>query len=1124
MNKKICSIMLSLVMTMSVLCSFYGTVLAAPVDPQNPGTIETKAPEAKPEPQEPDKAQDVENNSKEQSKDEPQQTAGDQNEPAMDISDYPDAAFTVAPDNGFNHSGYLDVRCRFNELVFGKLSEDETVSGLTLNISRTAKLCTRNGEEISTLSVTNDRHDLEAGSELVIARTMYDNNPQAPFDFAVYFPTDLFRGLDDGGYKIIVEYQATWTNVMNFSTFQMYDQPLPEPGTISIGIGKFADGEWGSLGNNLNWDFNTENGSLAISGTGAMPDYDPENALTDLSHRPWDHLKDEIKTIVINNRITSVGDYAFSGCTEATTLLLRAGASAIGRNAFEGCGFTSLSIPESITSIGASAFKDCNKLSGKVTVPYTVTSIGDAAFSGCTFSEIELNGQLTSLSKNLFAGCSNLCEVSCKWGVTTIGENAFSGCSSLPGIFMPTSVTSIESGAFKNSGLVEIYILGNVTKISSETFYGCTALKYVTLPDCLTSIEDSAFSGCTRLKTLTIPGSVTSISAGAFADCSNLATVYCLADPDNLTWDASSSDFISSNGTKCYVPSRYQSKYETKFSNLNVDFDSKTIAGGTCGDNINWSLELDGILILSGTGAMYDYEYTGENVAPWYDDYSDEITGIIISDGITTVGDNAFCNCSKLTSARLPDSITRIGENAFRVRTGLESGSLESIVLPNSIESIGFGAFYGQKLRSITIPGSVTTISSGAFRDCDYLETIIILNGVTTIENNAFEYSDNIKSVTVPSSVTSMGDHPFGDGLNLTDIYSYTDPTVWISFSYGTGYNEETKLHVPENMVDSYRSVLNQDSTLITGNNIIGDAKGEGMVNTGVGVHLYGYSLSLAGDISVNFWMKLDSEYLVDDNYMLFAVNGQTQTVKVKDASIGNDGIRLFPCGVAAKEMTDVITAQFCLADGTPAGIGYTYTVREYADYILTHEGYSGSAKNLVKAMLNYGATSQIYFNYKTDSLANSVLSPDDRVVEIMDYREIVHKQNQPGPNQIKPEQVSLVLKSTVSLKLYFDAADVQDYVIRRRGQTLEKTISGNFTIVQTDGITASELNSGVVLDFYDADDVFLGSMVYSPAKYCKLVLYQPTGPVYTEELKRVVTALYKYSKAAEYYIQHPNE
>lgn len=1366
-KKKICSIMLSFVMTMSVLSSFHGTVMADPVDPQQPDTVaseeqdaqkqEEQEPEKKQEPeqkQEPEKQpeQDSQQQDPQQQEPEAQQPeqepeddksqqdagpkrgAGTKNAPEIDISAWPEASFTISPEpNTFYHGGYLDVNCDFSGsgILFGRVGEKVLTQELELNISRTAKIYKANGDEVGSVEVTNDKYNLATGSKLVVTRSL-GANQNAPFTFAVNVPSSIYHNLEEGTYTVVVEYQATWKKNIDYSAGEGQltdDQTLPAK-AITFKLNKNDELEEGDFGNGLSWEFDYYVSTLYIYGKGAMPDYNPTDNLTNLSHRPWDYLKNKIKRIYIEKDITSVGDYAFSGITSATTLKFEdySGLKTIGKRAFEGCGFTSLEIPNGVTSIGNAAFHGCNKISGDVSIPGSVTSIGEFAFGYCGFTKIYFPDGITTLNDGMFVNCYNLDYFSIPYRVKTIGDGVFSGCSSLKSVSIPESVTSIKRTAFMNSGIETVTIPYGVTSIESQVFYGCGKLESVTIPNSVTSIGDSAFQSCSKLETITIPASVTSISGGAFLNCSKLSKVYCQADPDKLTWGASSSDFISNKGTTCYVASRFLSKYESKFSGINVDFVGNTYASGTCGENINWAIDGDGTMTITGTGDMTDY--SSEYDVPWYS-YRTLVNTVIISDGITSVGahaffhfdnlssislpdsittigrrafgetkclktidlpdnletiknsafcvagiesitipasvttieryafnsakiksisfesgsnlstigigvfnscpnlesivipegieridEEAFVQCSKLKTVTLPSTLTEIGSSAFSSCSSLESvnipdgveiigsyafsycydlksatisgsvksfgnsaftyctslesvticagvtaipdsafyeccklssvslpdtltsiglyafyvagyyedskPSLESITLPNSLTSIASGAFYGQKLRSITIPGSVTTISGDSFRNCDYLETVTILNGVTTIEDYAFGYCDNIKSVTVPSSVTSLGSSQvFGPGQNLTDIYSYTDPSVWISFSYGVNYTADTKLHVPADKVDSYRSTLNQNSTLISETNLKGDAAGQGTVDLGAGVHLYGYNLSLRDYIGVNFWFKLDEGYNAGDNYVLFTVNGQTQKVKVSQASNGSDGAKIFPCGVVAKEMTDVITAQFYLADGTAAGSSYTYTVRDYANYILAHQSsYSNNAVNLVKAILNYGATSQIYFKYKTGSLANSSMSAADQVVNILTPDEILCKEVSGG--YVTPAKLSLILNDTVSLKLYFHKADVQDLVIKS-DYDITVTESGNFIVVKVNGITPTVFLSAVEIDFYDANNQFLGQTQYSPVKYCKLILNQPTGSVYTDDLKRTVSALYNYSVAARNYAQFPN-
>ena len=266
--------------------------------------------------------------------------------------------------------------------------------------------------------------------------------------------------------------------------------------------------------------------------------------------------------------------------------------------------------------------------------------------------------------------------------------------------------------------------------------------------------------------------------------------------------------------------------------------------------------------------------------------------------------------------------------------------------------------------------------------------------------------------------------------------------------------------------------------------------------------------------------MELDGRYDYPENYMLFTVNNRTQKVLVSEAerAQGSPRYRIFSCGVAAKEMTDKVTAQFYLYDGTPVGSEYTYTVREYANYILTHDSYSQKAKTVVKAMLNYGACSQTYFNYRTSSLANSVLPESERCPSIASPNSIGYKTD--GYGILIPERVSLSLDSTITLKLYFNSKDVDGFEFRRNGRTLTTSRSGEYTVVHVDRIPALDIHSAVVVDVY-RNNIKIGEFGYSPAKYCKIVLGMNNNGTITDELKLLVSTLYYFNSALQNYVQN---
>ncbi len=208
---------------------------------------------------------------------------------------------------------------------------------------------------------------------------------------------------------------------------------------------------------------------------------------------------------------------------------------------------------------------------------------------------------------------------------------------------------------------------------------------------------------------------------------------------------------------------------------------------GNCGTGVTWSLDTDtGVLTISGTGDMWDYRNSSS--APWYS-YSSYVKKIIISEGVTSIGNYAFYNFSKLTSIEIPEGVTSIGYNTFDGCSSLTSieipdgvtsigdeafsgcSSLISIEIPDSVTSIGYNTFDGcSSLTSIKIPDGITSISAGTFSGCSSLTSIEIPEGVTSIGNSAFYYCRSLTSIEIPEGVTSIGNHAFSGCSSLTSI------------------------------------------------------------------------------------------------------------------------------------------------------------------------------------------------------------------------------------------------------------------------------------------------------------------------------------------------------------------
>ena len=357
-------------------------------------------------------------------------------------------------------------------------------------------------------------------------------------------------------------------------------------------------GTCGAKGSNLTWTLDSE-GVLTISGSGDMHGYGSSDA-------PWYGSRSRVKSAVIAEGVTSIGESAFENCRSLTSVTIPNSVTSIGWSAFFYCkSLTSVTIPDSVTSVGAYAFLGCTSLTSvtipnsvtsiggcafdecwsltSVTIPDSVTSIGDSAFASCTsLTSVTIPDSVTSIGGGAFAWCTSLTGIWVTEGnshyssdasgvlfskdkttlvqypgafaayaipdsVTSIGQHAFNGCRSLTSVTIPDGVTSIGAYAFSEcSSLTSVTIPDSVTSIGGIAFGNCKSLTSVTIPDSVTSIGGGAFQGCISLTSVTIPDSVTSIGDGAFASCTSLTDVYYAGS--EAQWKAISISSTGNNG------------------------------------------------------------------------------------------------------------------------------------------------------------------------------------------------------------------------------------------------------------------------------------------------------------------------------------------------------------------------------------------------------------------------------------------------------------------------------------------------------------------------------------------------------------------------------------------------
>ena len=434
--------------------------------------------------------------------------------------------------------------------------------------------------------------------------------------------------------------------------------------------------ESGECGEHLTWDLT--DGVLTISGTGLMTDFDWEKS-------PWYSYRADIKSLIIASGVTSIGTNAFYNCSELTSVTIPNSVTSIGEYAFYGC--DSLPVENNIRYADTYLVGAVDKTLSTCTIREGTRWIGSSAFQHCTsLTSIEIPNSVTSIGEYAFSYCSGLTSIEIPNSVTSIGKYAFSGCTGLKGINVATdnpNYCSVDGVLFNKDMTMLIQYPGgksgaysipnSVTSIGNCAFYYCTGLTSVTIPNSVTSIEDWAFGYCSGLTSIEIPNSVTSIGSWAFGYILN----------------------VNYNGTATGSP-----------------WEAKSVNGF-----------VDGWLVYS--------DNTKTNLLAC----SSAATGTIeIPTSVTSIGENAFRDCSGLKSIDIPNSVTNIGDGAF-----YGCGELKSIDIPNSVTSIGVGTFGKcSGLTSITIPNSVISIGDGAFNGCFSLDTIFIPKNVEIIGIGAF--------------------------------------------------------------------------------------------------------------------------------------------------------------------------------------------------------------------------------------------------------------------------------------------------------------------------------------------------------------------------------------------------
>ena len=558
-----------------------------------------------------------------------------------------------------------------------------------------------------------------------------------------------------------------------YSTYKIIPASHNFQNLVCVGCGEVFYSE------GLEFEINEDGQSYSVEGIGSCED---SNVSIPYTHQSLP--------------VTSVGSYAFEYCTSLTSIAIPDSVTSIGNYAFHYCiSLTSIVIPDSIKSIGDNAFLSCGFLTS-IEVPDSVTIIGKWAFSGCasltSINVDENNANYKSIDGNLYSKDGKTLiqyaigkattEFTIPNVVTSIGEGAFKECVALTSLKIPDSVTNIGDFAFSDCTSLTNVVIGNsVTSIGDYAFRHCDLLTQIELPISVTYIGACAFLSCKSLTNIVIGNDTMSIASSAFLECNE--ALYTIEN---------SLIYVKANGNPYYFLletinkdlSTYTMNPETVLIGNAVFGFCQSLSGITIPDSVTSIgyqafIDCTSLTRVDYTGTIDQWaqiNFSVQTSNPLFYAKDLYIDGELVTEAklttATKISAYAFYDYTSLTSVVMSDSVTSIGDRAF-----LGCSSLTSVVIGNNVTSVGESLFIGCYSLRYNEKGGLKYLGNDSNKDLYLADTVSRSITTVTIDDNCRFIGEEVflscgllTTIEIPDSVTSIGEKAFYNCDSLTSI------------------------------------------------------------------------------------------------------------------------------------------------------------------------------------------------------------------------------------------------------------------------------------------------------------------------------------------------------------------